>query len=66
MQRGIILHHLSRIMPASYLFQKLCRHNCLKPSCLKPSVDLANCEVKEHEYNYVVRLPIQPVIKFTT
>ena len=30
-------------------------------------VDLANCEPKScvHEYNYVVRLPIQPVKKFT-
>ena len=31
-------------------------------------VDLAKCEPKScaHEYNYVVRLPIQPVKKFTT
>ena len=28
------------------LFQKLCQHNCLKPSCLKPTVDLANLKQK--------------------
>ena len=36
--------------------------------CTAVCVGLAICEPKScaHEYNYVIRLPIQPVKKFTT
>ena len=40
---------------------------CIATSFTAVCVDLANCEPKRcaHEYNCMLRLPIQPVKKFT-